>query len=216
MPRGKQMDVIISIRSKHMMYHKRGCYRINRMKSFNKVSYTLPTATERGYSPCPYCGGLLGDLRVGFSEIKEIGEKNGFRIFYDTIENKLFIRTDIGFWKVVEAESDQFVLLHANNREISGDPSDDELRNIGFHIQKSAGNDKSLTDIIKYIEHHENYKRKQLELKKQVIPKNPPLKKRKKKKKKSIYDWGNRNRVDQLLRKLKEEDSEIENASTWQ
>ena len=151
------MKVVMSMDSKNKKYHKNGCYYANRIKYRNSMSMTSGQAIKYGYCQCKYCGGLKGYFRVMDHQIRAWEKENDMTIAYDDERDRVFIRTKIGFWKiVVSSKSGKYMLLHRNiYRE---DLNDLEARRGDFHRQRDVSETDSLSKIVSYIAAHDSAK----------------------------------------------------------
>ena len=110
-----------------------------------------------GYRPCKYCSTMRAYYRVRQPFIKQMARRYGaeFTMAYDT--DTLYIRTDVGFWKMYTKADLQYKLYHLN----AFDPSlPTELMKHGrFHHQSDVKLSTSPNRIIQYIIKHDEAKK---------------------------------------------------------
>ena len=98
------MKVIISDASKRMVYHRSGCIYASRITSSHQMTLNIRDAVAYGYHECTCCGGLKGAVRVNRNSLNKAGKDIAFEYLYDERSDTLYIRTEIGFWKMLFRE----------------------------------------------------------------------------------------------------------------
>lgn len=112
-------------------------------------------AEWKGYRPCKCCDGadFLYNLELG--AIKYFAEQ--YNLDVDLKNHKIYIRTDVGCWKIVYKRSIQkFILLHRNY--VSGRISLGEAEHAPFHRQGDMAEAGSIMKYLKYIKDHDEFR----------------------------------------------------------
>ena len=94
------MNVMLSTTSRSKVFHLPGCPYDNRIRYFNREDVRRDQAVHMGYRPCKYCSTTRAYYRINQSYMKQMTRRYGvqFTMAYDT--DTLYIRTDVGFWKI--------------------------------------------------------------------------------------------------------------------
>lgn len=110
-------DVIVSMEpSKHRkVYHRPGCIYVERIKPQNKMIISKKQAQKYRYQSCKYCNGLVGEVRT--NELLPVWEEeHHIKIDYIKRTDTLYVRTEIGCWKIFfHDETEKYLLYHRNN-----------------------------------------------------------------------------------------------------
>lgn len=70
-------------------------------------------AEKAGYHICPYCDGMDALFRMKKEQILKYARKNHMEV--DLLNHVLYVRTDVGCWKMIYSMSEQrFLLYHKN------------------------------------------------------------------------------------------------------
>ena len=108
------MNVMLSTTSRSKVFHLPGCPYDNRIRYFNREDVRRDQAVHMGYRPCKYCSTTRAYYRINQSYMKQMTRRYGvqFTMAYDT--DTLYIRTDVGFWKIYTKADMQYRLYHLN------------------------------------------------------------------------------------------------------
>ena len=112
-------------------------------------------AEQKGYRPCKCCDGaeFLYNLELGAIECFS----KQHNIDVDFKNHKIYVRTDVGCWKIVyKISSQKFILLHRNY--VNGRMDLDEADNAPFHRQWDVAESGSIMKYLKYIKNHDAFK----------------------------------------------------------
>lgn len=147
--------VLISNASrKHIVYHSQWCSFARRIKPDNQTLITLDAAMNSyGCLPCKFCRGLRVDVVLHEKAISHWSEAYQMQFTYDISSNSLYIRTDIGFWKIKSLRNESYRLFHLNHFSKSAPVS--VMMKWKFHYQQDAGEKKSLDQLVMYIHKHD-------------------------------------------------------------
>lgn len=112
-------------------------------------------AEWKGYRPCKCCGGVEFLYRLEQNEIEQYAEL--FHMDVDLKDSKIYVRTDVGCWKIIYIIRDQkFILLHRNY--VNGRISLEEAEKAPFHRQGDILEAGSIMKYMKYIRKHDEFK----------------------------------------------------------
>ncbi len=112
-------------------------------------------AEWKGYRPCKCCDG--GKFLYGLEEgdIECFAEKYNLNV--DLVDQIVYVRTDVGCWKIVYKISRQkFILLHRNY--VNGRISLEEVENAPYHRQTDMSEAGTIMKYLKYIQKHDEFK----------------------------------------------------------
>lgn len=152
------MDVIVSMMSsKHRkIYHRPNCIYVKKMKPQNRMILSQNQAAKRNYHWCKYCSGLRGEVRTN-KLISEWEKKYKISMDYVKTTDTLYVRTEIGCWKIfLKEELDRYLLYHRNiyNKEL---PFKQAVYG-DYHRQRDVKPTASLHKLINYIAAHDKAK----------------------------------------------------------
>ena len=123
---------MLSMESKSMVYHRPECRYARKVYKRNRMQMTWEEAEHHGYRPCKCCDGINFLYKLDEESIQYFAEMNNMDV--DLKDNKIYVRTDVGCWKIVYKRSNQkFILLHRNY--VSGRINLDEVDNAPYHRQ---------------------------------------------------------------------------------
>lgn len=151
----KNSKCIVSFESKSKVYHKPGCHHVTRMKSENQVTMTKREAEAAGFRICRCCNSMAHHRRVESNVIEHYKNKKGMQFFYN--KGILYIKTEIGCWKVVYSRGEQrLVLYHRNHskRDVNFNAPQYEA----YHRQGDVPHSGSISHYLDYIYEHDRYK----------------------------------------------------------
>ena len=153
------MLVVGSIATPKMnrVYHKQGCIYEKRISLKNRIVMSIDQAEEAHYCECSYCSGLKGEVRVSQRLLRKWENKHGMKFDYVPATDTLYIRSDVGFWKIYMLEEyKSYVLYHRN--KYCKDMDFTEAIHGSFHRQKDVKAKESIEEIINYIIAHDKAK----------------------------------------------------------
>ena len=142
---------------KHRIYHRCGCMYARRIKSDNRREMSHESAIRRRYQACKYCSGLQGDVNVHKKAFATWSLKKKMELKYHKESDTLYIRTEVGFWKIfLKKEIGKYLLYHHNTYFPS--MSFDEAIQGDFHRQSDVKATESMEKIVEYIVAHDRAK----------------------------------------------------------
>ncbi len=207
------MKVTISVDNPHKIFHKSGCYYIDRIMDKNRLELTLAQASIQGYCRCKYCCGLGGEIRTNLESLGLLGKELNLKIYYDADTNVLFIRSDCGFWKIVESSvNGQYLLFHSNHYRV--ELSDAQLQRGNFHRQKDVRGYKTIASMIRYIAGHDQAK-KTIADDYRKLPQETRKQKKYYRQAKKKAQWGSQIRTYRLFEMLERQDPELKAYAVW-
>lgn len=146
---------MMSGESTSMVYHRPECRYARKIYKRNRVQMNWEEAEWKGYRPCKCCDGADFLYHLELSNIEFFAEQHNLDV--DLKNNKIYVRTDVGCWKIVYKRSSQkFILLHRNY--VNGRISLDEADNAPYHRQGDMGDSGSIMKYLKYIQKHDEFK----------------------------------------------------------
>lgn len=146
---------MLSKESTSMVYHRPECRYAQKIKKRNRVQMNWDDAEWRGYHPCKCCDSPKFLYKLEEPDILYFAEK--YNMDVDLKGYKIYVRTDVGCWKIVYKRSIQkFILFHRNY--VSGRIGLDEVDNAPYHRQGDMGDSGSIMKYLKYIQKHDEFK----------------------------------------------------------
>lgn len=149
---------IISLISPNKIFHKDGCPYVSKISNQHKKWINTYDRRYRKYRECEYCGGFHGYARIfGKRPVRRSKEKN-VSCYYEKSTGYIYLKTDIGFWKIVQKyDTKRFVLFHLN----CFDPSKKakEMMKDRFHRQGDVSPTDDFDSLVNYIVAHDKSKK---------------------------------------------------------
>lgn len=148
--------MIISIHSKSKVFHRPGCRYAESIRDNNALYKNTEWAEIRGYRPCKWCSRMDGRYQI---EKKEVGEYlSKYGCVMDKKDHIVYIRSDIGCWKLVYCRKySDFVLYHRNHAK--GIVPITEVEKDNYHKQSDSFEFNSIMGAADYIVKHDNAKK---------------------------------------------------------
>lgn len=142
--------------SKSMVYHRPECRYAQMIYKRNRLQMDWEDAEWKGYRPCKCCDGAKFLYKLELDNIRRFAEQ--YDLDVDLWNNKIYVRTDVGCWKIVYKRSIQrFILLHRNY--VNGRVSLEEADNAPFHRQGDMAEAGNIMKYLKYIKGHDEFKK---------------------------------------------------------
>ena len=139
------------------VYHNKNCIHVNRIKDANKKELTLTQAKKKGYKECQCCHGMSGLLLENKTNIKEWKQNNDIKFYYAIKQRTLYVRTEIGFWRISMKRGTNLLLLyHRNNYHKNLTYA--QAKAGGFHRQTELTETQSLQKVVEFIIRHDKAK----------------------------------------------------------
>ena len=195
--------MVISKKSKDMIYHEEACPYAKRMTKKYCCYISEKTAKERGYHACSYCGGIHGlYLKLRDDPAYCSRSKEGLMISYDRIDRGICFRTSYGFWKVIIREPvETYKLWHLNRGHFDTELPDKILMRREFHRQSDVKETTNIGRIMQYISDHDKAK-KIIENDWKKLPKSTSKQKKYYKQAQKRARQREHQRIDELFKKL--------------
>ncbi len=157
------MKVIVSMKARARVYHKRGCIYADRIQYGNRLEMRERDAEEAGYGRCRFCEGLWGSVRCMQRRPDPRGGSpwtewqgwadQGVELTYDRWSDTLYARTSRGFWKIYYREGIGNLLYHANHCSLTDET--EQLKRGAFHRQSDVKAEPSVSKLLLYIRRHD-------------------------------------------------------------
>ena len=139
------------------IYHRQNCEIALEIPFCNRFEMETKKAIKLGYSMCPCCGGLKGEMRLRESQLESLEKKYDFSLTYVEDKDRLYIKTETGFWMVLfQRDMAKYLLFHRN--EYSSDLTFEELTEGPYHRQYDRNPTESLEKIMCYVSNHDKAK----------------------------------------------------------
>lgn len=146
---------IMSRESSSRVYHRPECRYAGRIRKTNRIRMDWEDAEWRGYRPCKCCDGMEYLYRMDMEKIERYAEQ--FHMDVDLKDRKIYVRTDVGCWKIIYKISNQrFILLHRNY--VNGRVCLEEAEKAPFHRQGDMPEAGNIMKYLKYIREHDEFK----------------------------------------------------------
>lgn len=146
---------IMSRESPNKIYHRPECRYAGRIRKKNRIQMNWEDAEWKGYCPCRFCDGMDFLYKLEKEQIESYAEQ--FNIDVDLKDKKIYIRTDVGCWKILyKIGKQRFILLHRNY--VNGRISLEDAEKAPFHRQGDMPESGSIMKYLKYIKEHDKFK----------------------------------------------------------
>ena len=147
---------MMSRKSTSMVYHRPECRYAQRINKSNRCQMRRDMAEWKGYRPCKCCNSTSFMYRLEEEELEYFAEQHDMDI--DLQNNCIYVRTDVGCWKILYTKGSQkFILLHRNY--VSGRIGLEEVEDIPYHRQGDMPEAYSIMKYVKYIKKHDEFKK---------------------------------------------------------
>lgn len=187
------MKRVMSMETK--IYHKPHCHHAKRIQDKNKMVMDPKAAKSYGYRPCKCCNAMSFSYNDELCSIDYYERKKGMQFnFKDGI---LYIKTNIGCWKLVYSRGmEMFALYHRNRskQEVDFSNPDQEY----YHLQKDQTYFCSINAAMSYIFDHDKYREAEQQGCKVIVFSHKKYQKQAEKRERRKQ----KNRVDYLFRML--------------
>lgn len=153
------MKVVVSMQASNhrKVYHQFGCKYAERIKPQNTMHISLKRAQVYGYRKCKCCSRLGGDIRSN-NNISAWERTYHVNIDYVKQSNTLYVRTDIGCWKIFfDRKDEKYVLYHRNTYD--PELTLEEAIQGEYHRQTDVKQSDCLEGFIHYISAHDKAKK---------------------------------------------------------
>jgi len=148
---------IVSMESKSMVYHRSTCKCVENILKENQMKIKWEDAEHYGYRPCKCCDGITYLYNSNLRNIKAFCEQNNMDV--DLMNDKIYVRTDVGCWKIIyKYEEQAFILLHKNHTE--GRLRLAEVEQGAYHRQADMAYSGNIMKYLNYIQKHDDFKKK--------------------------------------------------------
>lgn len=151
------MKVMLSTTSRSKVFHLGGCPYDKRIRYINREEVSRAEAIHMGYRACKFCSTMRGYHHIDSRYLKQNTGKCGAQFTLAADTDTLYIRTDVGFWKIFAKPGMQYRLYHLN--KFDGAKSTVEMIHGKYHHQKDVKPTASPGSIIQYIIKHDEAKK---------------------------------------------------------
>lgn len=145
----------MSRESSNMAYHRPECRYVGRIRKKNRIKMEWEDAEWKGYRPCKCCGGIDFLYKMEKEKIERYAEQ--FKLDIDLRDRKIYVRTDVGCWKIIyKIRNQRFILLHRNY--VNGRINLEDAEKALFHRQGDIPEAGSIMKYLQYIKEHDKFK----------------------------------------------------------
>lgn len=152
--------MVVSIRSRHKVYHREDCIYGKRIDTKYKRFISEENAKNLGYEECSWCGGL----HRAYLNLKEnpnyyVKTKKPMKFYWDSKFKGLCVETNVGFWKILKSwNTNKFALYHLNRTVFESKKTVKERMDGRHHRQMDVEQTDSIQMILHYISEHDKAK----------------------------------------------------------
>lgn len=148
---------IMSRESSDMVYHRPECRYAGKIRKKNRIQMEWEDAEWKGYRPCKCCDGIEFLYKLEKERIDSYAEQSGIDV--DLKDRKIYVRTDVGCWKIIyKIREQRFILLHRNY--VSGRIALEDADKAPFHRQGDMPESGSIMQYLKYIASHDEFRQR--------------------------------------------------------
>ena len=105
---------IISTSSSAKVFHRYGCPYTYRIANEHYQEIRTKTAKKYGLRPCKCCASMPQRDICDEAILRGCCRKAGFFCKYEPSTQCFFLRTDFGFWKLMQSSSGDYLLYHSS------------------------------------------------------------------------------------------------------
>lgn len=146
---------IMSRNSSDMVYHRLECRYVGKIQKRNWIKMEWEDAEWKGYRPCKCCDGIEFLYKLEKDRIERYAGQSSMDV--DLRDKKVYVRTDVGCWKIVyKIREQRFILLHRNY--VNGRICLEDVEKVPFHRQGDMPEAGSIMKYLKYIKEHDEFK----------------------------------------------------------
>ena len=128
-----------------------------RISFAHRMTLSPKKAMMYGYHECSCCGGLKGFMKIAGKNLNTMGFDIGFTYLYDEKSDTLYLRTNMGFWKIFCRSEMRYVLYHCSCFD-SEKPFKTLMHSV-FHRQKDVQETDSILSLVHYVIKHDEAKK---------------------------------------------------------
>ena len=146
----------MSKQSGSMVYHRPECRYARKIYKRNRMQLPWQDAERKGYRPCKCCNtmkflyGLEQDAIEAFC-------KQQHSMDADFVNNEVYVRTDVGCWKIhYKAKEQKFILFHRNY--VKGHIALEDVEKVPYHRQRDMHEAGSIMRMLRYIQGHDEFR----------------------------------------------------------
>lgn len=147
---------IMSKQSNSMVYHRPECSYARRIYKRNRIKLSWQDAEWKGYRPCKCCNNMCFVYQL---EQDVAGKfcQNHHNMDIDLVGNEVYVRTDVGCWKIHYKKHEQkFILFHRNF--VKGHIALEDVEKAPYHRQKDMYEAGSVMKLLQYIQGHDEFR----------------------------------------------------------
>lgn len=137
------------------IYHKPNCHYVKKIQDKHKIVMSKKEAKSFGYRACRCCNEMNFSYHNELQTMDYFENKKGMQFNYK--DGILYIKTNIGCWKLVYSRGmELFALYHRNRSKQEVDFTKPEKEQ--YHLQKDKIYYISIREALKYIYDHDKYR----------------------------------------------------------
>lgn len=147
---------IMSKQSNSMVYHRPECSYARRIYKRNRIKLSWQDAEWKGYRTCKCCNNMKFLYQLE-QDVAEKFCKNQHNMDMDLVGNMVYVRTDVGCWKIHYKKREQkFILFHRNF--VKGHIALEDIEKAPYHRQKDMYEAGSILKLLQYIQGHDEFR----------------------------------------------------------
>ena len=147
---------IMSKQSNSMVYHRPECSYAKRIYKRNRIKLSWQDAEWKGYRPCKCCNNMKFLYQLE-QDVAEKFCKNQHNMDMDLVGNLIYVRTDVGCWKIhYKTHEQKFILFHRNY--VKGHIPLSDVEKVPYHRQKDMYEAGSILKLLRYIQSHDEFR----------------------------------------------------------
>lgn len=158
------MEVIVSKKTRYQVYHRPECVCLSRMDKENRQVMSRQEAEATGYHTCRCCGSGKYDgtwFTPESARFTEWEEKYHISIDFMTRNQVIYVRTNIGCWRISRSSSTgYYILFHMNNCKNNYDRQMplSQVKGRPYHRQGDVKPSETIHKLLVYIYNHDKAK----------------------------------------------------------
>lgn len=138
-----------------MVYHRPECRYVGKIQKKNRIKIDWEDAEWKGYRPCKCCDGIKFLYKLEKEKVERYAEQ--FNMDVDLRNRTIYVRTDVGCWKIIyKIREQRFILFHRNY--VNGRVRMEDVEKVSFHRQGDMPEAGSIMKYLKYINGHDKFK----------------------------------------------------------
>ena len=146
---------IMSKQSDSMVYHRPECRYARNIYKRNRMQLSWQDAEWKGYRPCKCCNTMSFVYQLEQDVAEKFCRQHNMDVDY--ANNMVYVRTDVGCWKIhYKTHEQKFILFHRNYGK--GRIALEDVEKAPYHRQKDMYEAGSIMKLLHYIQSHDEFR----------------------------------------------------------